>query len=684
DVCFTAATGRSHFAHRLALVGSDAEELRARLAEHGAGGDPVGLYRGHAPATRPKVAFLFTGQGAQYVGMGRELYESEPVFRDALDRCDEILRGELERPLLSVLYPAEGEDSPLDRTAYTQPALFALEYALVQLWKSRGVEPAFVAGHSVGEYVAACVAGVLGLEDALRLIAARGRLMEALPEGGAMAALFTEEARVRALVEPRSGRVSVAAVNGPTETVISGEAEAVEEIVSLLSAEGVEHRRLVVSHAFHSPLLEPMLEEFERVASAVEYREPTLGILSNVTGRLAKGEELRSADYWRRHTREAVRFADTVQSLWELGVRVFVEVGPSATLLGMGRRIAPEGEGAWAPSLRKGRGERETFASAVASVWTAGVGVDWEAVLGRRRRVELPTYPFQRRPYWMEAPRPRAAVGPRRGGGLLGERIESPGLNGALVWQTELSTDAQPHLADHRIYGAVVVSGAQYLAMAAAAAADVLGGDAVELREVAFHQPIVLEEGETRHVQLVLSPAEGDGRRRFEVYARAGEGEWTLHATGFVAPAAPGEPEQVEGVDAVRARCTGEQEGEAFYRAAEEREVHLGPGFRWSRHFWRRDGEALSAMERPEGAAPSLAVPPGLLDACMQLVGVAVPPDPEGRAAVPTAVGTLRVHRRPAGRLWCRGTARREGRDGLAGEVVLMDGEGVPVAELLG
>ncbi|HEV2145991.1 MAG TPA: acyltransferase domain-containing protein, partial [Longimicrobiaceae bacterium] len=668
-----------------AVLGASRGDLARALAALQAGeSSPAVVHPARDAATRPEVAFLFTGQGAQYVGMGRELYESEPVFRDALDRCDEILRGELERPLLSVLYPAEGEDSPLDRTAYTQPALFALEYALVQLWRSRGVEPAFVAGHSVGEYVAACVAGVLGLEDALKLIAARGRLMDALPEGGAMAALFTEEERVRALVEPRSDRVSVAAVNGPTETVISGEAEAVEEIVALLSAEGVEHRRLVVSHAFHSPLLEPMLEEFERVASAVEYREPRLGIVSNVTGRLAEGEELRSAGYWRRHTREAVRFADTVQSLWDLGVRVFVEVGPSATLLGMGRRIAPEGEGTWAPSLRKGRGERETFAAAVASVWTAGVGVDWEAVLGRRRRVELPTYPFQRRPYWMEAPRPR----PLRQGSdaLLGERVESPLLRGALVWQTELSTDAQPHLADHRIYGEVVVPGAQYLAMAAAAAQS-LGTEAVELREVGFLQPVVLEEGERRRAQLVLSDAEDDGRRRFEVYARAGEGEWTLHATGFVAPAAPGEPEQAEEVDAVRARCAEERSADAFYAAMDARDIALGAAFRWIAGVRRRDGEALGRMEPREGVRPMAPIHPGLADACIQLVAATSAEADSSTAYVPVEVESFRLHRRPTGTLWAHARLRDPGgeeKEVESADVALVDDGGGVVAEIRG
>ena len=270
DVCFTANTGRSHFAHRLAIPAASSAELRDALAAVVAGATPGGVVLGQLKSSRaPEVAFLFSGQGAQYVGMGRSLYETQPTFRRALERCDEILRPLMDRPLLSVLYPDRGTTSPIDETGYTQPALFALEWAIAELWRSWGVEPTAVMGHSIGELAAACVAGVFGLEDGLALVAARGRLMQALP-AGAMAAVFAAEAQVARYLDP-AGLVSIAALNGPEHVVISGPVPEIDRILTALAADGFSGRRLTVSHAFHSPAMDPMLDAFTRVAEGVTY-----------------------------------------------------------------------------------------------------------------------------------------------------------------------------------------------------------------------------------------------------------------------------------------------------------------------------------------------------------------------------------------------------------------------------
>ena len=405
DMAFTANEGRAHFSHRAAFVASSRDAARQKLRALASGQGAPSLVRGDAYATRPlEVAFLFPGQGSQYVGMGRQLYQTQPTFRGALEQCNEILRGELDRPLLSVLYPNEGKTSPLDETAYTQPALFALEWSLSELWRSWGVEPSAVMGHSIGEYVAACVAGVFSLEDGLKLVAARGRLMQSLPAGGAMAAVSAGEERVAAAIAPYGEALSIAAVNGPESAVVSGAEPELARVQEVLEREGIRTKRLVVSHAFHSVRMDAVLGELERVAWEVNYSAPRIALVSNLTGRLAGAEEVSSAGYWRRHAREAVRFGDGMVALREQGYRVFVEVGPSPTLLGMGRQCVPEGTGVWLPSLRNGREDWPQMLESLGRLYVEGVRVDW-AGFDRdyaRRKVALPTYPFERQRYWID------------------------------------------------------------------------------------------------------------------------------------------------------------------------------------------------------------------------------------------------------------------------------------------
>ncbi|WP_341529633.1 beta-ketoacyl synthase N-terminal-like domain-containing protein [Nostoc sp. UHCC 0302] len=405
DVSFTANTGRSTFAHRLAVVAENSVQVSEQLAAFNIGQDPGGLFKGQVEKSRqPKVAFLFTGQGSQYVGMGRQLYETQPTFRQALDRCDVILRPYLQKPLLSVLYPAAGENSPLDQTAYTQPALFALEYALCELWRSWGIEPNAVIGHSVGEYVAACVAGVFSLEDGLKLIAERSRLMQTLPSGGEMAAVFASEDQVKAVIAPYTEQISIAAVNSPQNVVISGAKSAIQAVLQKLESQGIEFRSLRVSHAFHSPLMEPILAEFEQRASELVYSEPQIDLISNVTGKLVQGAGIGQASYWRRHLRQAVQFAAGIETLQAQGYDLFVEIGPNPVLIGMAQQSIFHGVGVWLPSLRRGQDDWQQLLQSLASLYIQGVKVDWSGFDQdyHRNRIPLPTYPFQRQRYWIE------------------------------------------------------------------------------------------------------------------------------------------------------------------------------------------------------------------------------------------------------------------------------------------
>lgn len=421
-IAVASTVARADLAHRLLVVAETAEEARSGLASwrEGRVPDVPGVFAGHPEDPEPpEVAFLFTGHGAQYPGMGRDLDAAHPVFRAAIDECDACAQAVLDRSLRSVLYPQlfPGSDPErggggadlLDRMTYAQPALFAVEYALSQLWRSWGVEPSIVLGHSVGEYAAACVAGILRMEDGLRLVAARGRLMDALPEIGAMLALFAGEVEVRSLLA-RVGdgqAISVAAVNGPTEVVISGTQSATDRVSQEAEREGIEVRHLAVGAAAHSPLLDPILDEFEEVAGSVEFSAPRLDFVSSTLARTVTHRDVSDPAYWRRHLREPVRFADALRHAWEAGARAFVEVGPNPRLCGMGSRCLPDEPALWLPSLRAGEDEWQQILESVAALHAAGGVVDWERLEGahgarrirRRGLAVLPTYPWRHRRY---------------------------------------------------------------------------------------------------------------------------------------------------------------------------------------------------------------------------------------------------------------------------------------------
>lgn len=661
DVCRTAGTGRSHFEHRAALVVDSIESARQGLADLAENRTRPGVVRGEH-THHPTTAWLFTGQGSQYPGMARELFDAEPVFAETVKRCADAVDGILPHPLLDVMFATDRElGDRLRHTSFAQPALFAVEMGLARLWQSWGIEPDVVLGHSVGQYAAACVAGVFSLEDGARLIAERGRLFGSLPDGGRMVAVFSDAKHVETIAG-EFPRVSVGAYNGPN-TVLSGPAEDLERAVAKFEDEGIRCTWLQTSHAFHSELLDPVLDEFESFAAQLQFNAPTLPLVCNRTGAVLTAQNPIDAQYWRRHSRQPVQFAESVRTVAALGCSVLMEIGPQPVLTGAAVQVWPEHLAAPRAivSLRKGIDDRRQIADALAAAYVGGHRPDFAALHRRSgRKLELPTYPFQRRRFWPKS----AAItvdGPA-GSGILGSGKDL--ASGDSIYTSRLSVRSQPWLSDHVIYGTVVVPGATYAAMALAAV-----GTPAHARDVFFYEPIILPEKASREVQLTLHPVQ-DGEWKFQVHSRPyGErgAEWSLNAEGTVVSGAADdgdEPaaEDAAPIDEAIERMNRMRPQELFETFAD---LELAWGPTWSgslKSLWLGDGEAVGDILVGEELAEQLGsepMHPVLMDLC---TGVAFPAFPALLAAeqgvndlfLPLRYGQVTLKEKMPRRFYCR------------------------------
>ncbi len=701
DLCHTANVGRAHLAHRLALTGSNAEAMAGKLRESLSGSSPPGVLRGCLDLVdRPKIAFLFTGQGSQYLGMGRRLYETSPTFAQALNRCDTALRDRLGRSLLDVLYPSDGAFSPLDETQFTQPALFAIEYALSELWRSWGVQPTFVLGHSVGEYVAACVAGVFRLEDGLALIAERARLMQAQPPGGRMAAVMAPVEVVEEALKPLAARVSIAALNGPSQTVISGHGEDVKALLAHFSAAGVKFRELVVSHAFHSPLMEPVLAPFEQAAAKVSFRAPQLRLVSNLTGQVTSAAQMVQPGYWRRHIRETVQYAASMRTLAEAGCTVFLEIGPNPVLIGLGRScIEPEGA-LWLASVRSGRDDWAELLASLSKLYVHGVDVDWVGFDRDypRHKVSLPSYPFQRERYFVDREIRRPAR-PEIAQALhpLAERfVDSPSLKD-IVFETSLNAATHRFLEDHRVFGRIIFPATGYLESVHAAARLGLGGASWALENIVIGEALALDDTETKRLQVVLSHPE-DGAAHFQVYAAgvgtgASETSWRLHASGSLRSIRDSDGPIHVDLEAFK-RDAHELGAESFYADYQRRGLDFGPRFRGVQQVWSHAGKALGLIQAPislRDETVEYGLHPALLDACIQVLAGAIQGADEDQAEttlfMPLGVESFRLVAPVQGTLWSLATidvTEENRRETIKAQIQVTDEHGRLIAELRG
>jgi acyl transferase domain-containing protein/acyl carrier protein len=674
--------GRGRFEHRLVCWGTDGEQLRRQLTSWAEGRTAAPAVAGVANGGR--TAFLFSGQGAQRLGMGRELYRTFPAYADAFDAVCAHLDLELDRPLRDVVFAEEGDPQAelLDRTDWTQPALFAVEVALYRLFSSWGVEADYLIGHSIGELAAAHVAGVFTLADACRLVAARGRLMQQLPATGAMAAVAATEEEVLPLLEGLADRVTVAAVNGPQATVVSGDTADVERITGHFAGLGRKTKRLRVSHAFHSPHMDPMLERFEEIVRDIPMSPPTVPVVSDVTGRPATAEQLRSPEYWVSQVREPVRFAAGIEFLDSAGVTRYLELGPDAVLTALAADCLPEDSASTvASAARRGRPEPETALAAAARVHVHGGACDLAAfVPAGAAPVELPTYPFQRQHYWLDAPEPRGDFGAAgldaAGHPLLGAAVRFAADDGCLL-TARLSLRTHPWLADHVIDGTVVLPGTAFAELAIRAGDQVGWG---RVGELTLEAPLPLPDQGSVDLQVRVGDADAAGARPLTVHSRpqdaAPDEPWQRHATGILLQdASPtGEPAPAQwppaGAEAI--------DLDGFYARLAEGSADYGPAFQGLRAAWRDGSDVYAEVSLPDGTdAAGYGLHPALFDAALQTLGLGEAGD-AGQGVMPFAWSGASLH--AAGATSLRVRLESTGRYSVA--VRLWDVEGSPVASV--
>jgi pimaricinolide synthase PimS1 len=680
---------RAAFEYRAVAIGSNRDRLLDRLGALSRGEQAAGTALGRS-VPGAKLACLFTGQGSQRAGMGAELYGAQPAFAAALDEICAELAPVMDRPLLELLFadPGSAEASLLDHTAYAQPALFAIEVSLYRLLESWGLAPGLLVGHSVGEIAAAHVAGVLSRPDAAKLVAARGRLMGELPEGGAMVAIEATEPELVQWLAEGEGELAIAAINGPRATVLSGAREAIERAQADWEGQGRKTKRLAVSHAFHSPLIDPMLERFEAIAASLAYDEPRVPIVSSLSGELLSAEHAADPRYWTAQARQPVRFADAVSTLLDQGATALLELGPDAVLSAMAADCLDDGQAevALISTLRQDRAEPEALLAAIAGAHAAGIDVDWAALFAPAgaKAVELPTYAFQRQRYWLSASAGADA-------GSIGQaKVEHP-LLGALIADPQgrgltltgrVSLRTHPWLADHAIAGSVLLSGTTFLELALKAGEE---SSCELIEELALQAPLILAERGAVQIQVAVSGPADEGSRQLSIHSRpepgAGEpGEWTCHARGVLATAPPALPEPIDGWPPEAAEPL---DLECLYERLAEVGFEYGPAFQGLTAAWR-DGEALygevSLSAEQAEQARRYAMHPVLLDAAGHAaIELALEAGEESgsKPMLPFAWQGVRVFSPGASSLRVRLAL-----DGDRGGLTAVDGAGAPLASV--
>ncbi|UQA57015.1 type I polyketide synthase [Polyangium aurulentum] len=717
DICFTAGVRRSHHEHRLAVVGASHEQILERLEGFLAGEARPGLSSGVAAATGRgrRIVFVCPGQGSQWPSMGRRLLREEPAFREAIARCDEAMRPHVDWSLVDVLTSDEAA-ARLEAIDVIQPLLFAIEVALAALWSAWGIRPDAVIGHSMGEVAAAHIAGALDLEDAARVICRRSKLLRKLSGRGAMAVVDLPLEQARTLLVGREDRISIAVSNSPRSTVLSGDPDALAEVLAQLERDDVFCRLIKVDVASHSPQVDPIRDELLDVLAGLSPRPATIPIYSTVRADVGEGASFDAA-YWVHNLRDPVLFSTAVQRALDDGYDTFVEISPHPILLPAIEQVMTHVNrtGIVLASLRREEDERAHMLSSLGALHVAGHPVQ----LGRihaagGQLAPLPPYPFQRERHWFEGEeeghsreatggtgRRRARVHP-----VLGERLELSSAPGLCVWETDVDVETLSYLQDHLVHGTAVLPGMAYIAMALTAADEIFGPGPRVLADIEFHRALFLPEGTTRTLQTSITPADDGGalvrvhsRPRSEAARAPGDG-WVLHMSARIEPTdspLAAASAALPSVAHLEERCGEEIAVAEFYRALERIGNHFGPRHQGIERLARGQGDAVGRVRLPRSLEPEADgyfMHPAFLDACCQVGLAAVPVGDEPRgdagplgvksAFMPFRIDRLVAHRRPGPRVWSHARMTPRERADIAEDLCLFDTEGGVLVEIIG
>jgi acyl transferase domain-containing protein/acyl carrier protein len=680
DICYAASARRSHHEYRLAAIGNSAAQLTDALDAFIAGETRPGLSSGRKLSDRQrKLVFVFPGQGSQWFGMGRELVKDEPVFRDAIERCDRAMRPHGDWSILKELEATDASRSRLGEIDILQPALFAVQVALAALWRSWGIEPHAVVGHSMGEVAAAHVAGALSLDDAIRVICTRSRLVKPTIGRGAMAAVDLSIADAQRAIAGYEDRVSIAVSNGPTSTVLSGDPAVLEAIVTRLQSRDIFSRMIKVDFAAHSPDMEPLRADLKRALEGIQPQPPSIPLYSTVTGRDAEDLTL-DPDYWSRNLREPVLFSSAVEQLLAGGHDIFLEISPHPILLNAIQQEFRHAvlEGSAIPSLRRDEQEDRVLTSSLGALYTTGYPVEWNRIYSvAGEPIKLPAYPWQRERFWMDPPEVvtrEVAAGKHS---LLGRHFKSA-QSETHYWDGTVDSTL-PYLDDHRIEGVAVLPAAVYLEMALAAAAEAFPSQSFTLKDVNLLKALFVAEGETRATQLVLSPSAG-ATSSIHIYSRTNENElWTLHATATLYPDLKPALEQEslqESPTQLKTRCTEQISAADHYQKLREVGVTYGPSFQTVAGLSRGPNETIAELK------PSDQPVRQLLDACFQTFGAAL--TAEQTNYMPTHIDEIRVDSSHRSNLWTHANLQAPDANAVKGGVRLIDETGKVAVEIIG
>ena len=685
DICLT-ANRRSHFNYRWAIVCQSKQDLLHRLAKI----QPIKVQ-----TQQSKIAWLFTGQGSQYLDMGRELYETEPTFKNALDKCAVILEPYLERHLLDIVYPqdsrkltsplnplsykergeeAEGcERRGIDQTQYTQPVLFAFEYALAQLWQAWGIQPDLVLGHSLGEYVAAAIAGVFSLEDGLKLVSARGKLMQSLPKDGGMVAVFLELERATQFL---SDQINLAADNG-SHVVLSGAYNAIAELITQLDKLEISYRWLNQELAFHSPLMQPMVAEFRQVAETITYQVPKIPLVSNLTGQIAD-TAIASADYWCQHILEPVQFARSLESIDKQNIKILLEIGAKPTLCGIAKSLLENKT--LLPSLNPKVQDRVQIFNSLKELYLRGCNINWREVSNsyQGQQISLPHYAFQRQRSWFELPSNQSLQTLKKSTPqlhpLLQQKLKSPLKQ--IIFPTNLDLTPNSWLRDHQLNQEIIFPGTAYLEMALAAGRERLQTSTLSLMDIELLQPLYLSQDSNTEIQLILDGSD------WQIHSEQNE-TWQLHAQGKINQLINKIP--APALNQLQSSFTEPRDITQHYQQCQQLGLNYGASFQGIQQLWHQERSALGQIQLSKDLnASNYLIHPALLDSCLQTMFAALPSELITQTYIPTALAEFQIYQPIPERIWSYLTITAIADKQVTADVYLYDGEGKSIATIQG